>query len=147
MVQCAFALRYDDYTVKNALSWGNFMGHCNGASQGPWSGRVVHVIIAALEVIPIVSQIISLFELCIVKCCCIEVEPHTPLPEDSPEDSPGHSPKKRRNMIIRPKIDGPSHLSSEGIPRKDLAPDKVVEPDMTSSEITIEEDSTKEGTK
>lgn len=54
-----------NYTLKNALLWGNFAWHCKLASVGKWGHRIVHVLMATLEFIPVFSQIISMMELCL----------------------------------------------------------------------------------
>lgn len=51
---------------KNALFWGNFVGHCKKIREGNLGGRCVHAFIAVLEFLPIVSQISSIFEKLIV---------------------------------------------------------------------------------
>lgn len=62
-----YALPATDYTLKNALLWGNFSLHCQKACHGTWGKRVVHVIICVAEFLPVVSQIASLFEMIIAK--------------------------------------------------------------------------------
>lgn len=64
-----YSLNYRDYTVKNALLWGNFRGHCALVMEGTWGHRIVHVGIAFIQLWPIISQIASLFEMLIVKSC------------------------------------------------------------------------------
>lgn len=71
MTLCPYKLNYEEYNIKNALLWGQFLGHCNRVKQSDWKGRCIHVIFAFLEVLPIVGQIISLFELLIIKSCCV----------------------------------------------------------------------------
>lgn len=62
-----FALKQDDYTWENALLWGNFIEHCKRVKEETsLQGRVIHVLIAAIELLPIISQISSLFEMIIV---------------------------------------------------------------------------------
>jgi len=51
-----------DYSLKNALFWGNFNYHCVQAKKGNVFRRVFHIALAAIELLPIISQIISLFE-------------------------------------------------------------------------------------
>ncbi len=66
MIQFNYSLDVTDYTLNNALLYGVFYGHCKRAMQGRWDNRVVHVIIAALELVPVVSQVVSLFEMFMV---------------------------------------------------------------------------------
>lgn len=62
-----YRLAESEYTVRNALTWGNCRGHWRMAN-----GRqhAVHLIIAAIESLPIIGQIVSLMELAIVRKCC-----------------------------------------------------------------------------
>lgn len=74
------------YTVKNALLWGNCAEHFKNAAHGNLGHRAVHYIIAFIEITPVISQIISLFEMIIAKCVLkpaevTEVEA-TPDPEE-----------------------------------------------------------------
>ncbi len=56
------------YSIKNALNYQIFTGHAKEVlGQGKLVHRAVHLIIAALEITPIIGQIIALFELAIVK--------------------------------------------------------------------------------
>jgi hypothetical protein len=59
-------------TITDALTWGNFRGHCQKSAQGSLGSRIVHVIIAAIEFLPIISQIASLMEFFI--CSCLPAE-------------------------------------------------------------------------
>ena len=62
-----YALKSDDYTWEKALLWGNFLGHCNKVKEeSSFQGRLIHVLIAAIELLPIISQISSIFEMIIV---------------------------------------------------------------------------------
>ena len=60
----SYLLLNRDYTVFNALTWGNCFNHARRAwaSTASCSQRIFHGIIAFVELIPIVSQIASLFE-------------------------------------------------------------------------------------
>ena len=61
-------LSVGNYTVLNALLWGNFSGHCLKAEgESSWKLRVVHIAIAAIELLPVISQIVSLVELILAK--------------------------------------------------------------------------------
>lgn len=61
-----YALARDDYSLKNVLLWGNCILHCKKAGEGDWCGRIVHLLIAGVEIIPVIGQIASLFEMIIV---------------------------------------------------------------------------------
>ena len=80
VVRFNYALDAGDYSVKNALLWGNCSGHAHKASgSGRLQDRVVHGLIAAVEAIPVVGQIASLFELAIVtKFGDFEARPERP---------------------------------------------------------------------
>lgn len=56
-----------DYTVYNAITWGNCLNHARRAwtSAASCSQRIFHGTIAFVELVPIVSQIASLFEMAI----------------------------------------------------------------------------------
>lgn len=58
--QCALPL--ESYTWRNALLWGNFKEHCDASKKGKILDRVIHALIAAVEFLPIVGQIASIFE-------------------------------------------------------------------------------------
>ena len=57
-----YLLNKNDYTYKNALFWGNFVKHCKKAREGSLGHRTIHIIIAGFELLPIVTQIASIFE-------------------------------------------------------------------------------------
>ncbi len=57
-----YALNSADYTWKNALLWGYFSEHCKKVAEGNLKDRVVHALIAVVELLPIVGQIASIFE-------------------------------------------------------------------------------------
>lgn len=52
----------DNYNFTKSLCWGNSFDHLSRICEGPWTDRVVHLMIGLLEAIPIIGQIISLFE-------------------------------------------------------------------------------------
>lgn len=56
-----------DYTVYNALAWGNCFNHARRAwaPTASWSQRIFHGTIAWVEWVPIISQIVSLFEMAV----------------------------------------------------------------------------------
>jgi hypothetical protein len=60
-------LPVDNSAIK-AICYESFKHHCREASQGTWDNRLVHMIMAALEVLPIIGQIIALFELLVSEC-------------------------------------------------------------------------------
>lgn len=62
-----YSLDQSSYTIKNAATWGNFTEHCKKASVGKLGDRLVHIIIAALQLLPIIGQIASLMEMLIMK--------------------------------------------------------------------------------
>ncbi len=101
-----FALSPEHYTLKNALLWGNCVEHGKMASQGNCCNCTVHVIIVALECLPGVGQIISIFEMIIVRCCC----------KPSPKPNLSHikiTPKSPENI---------SHIALDNLllPKKNL---------------------------
>lgn len=61
-----YSLERASYTWQNALLWGNFLGHCRKATHGSLDKRVVHVIIAIIELFPLISQITSIIEKLII---------------------------------------------------------------------------------
>ncbi|HEY4831497.1 MAG TPA: hypothetical protein VIH61_02945 [Waddliaceae bacterium] len=67
MVNFNYSLPFEDYTWENAILWGNFKGHCKKADEGTFGHRVIHVLIAAAEFLPIIGQIASIFETIIIK--------------------------------------------------------------------------------
>lgn len=71
MVQFNYALDQAQYTWENALLWGNFKGHFEKAQK---EHSVVHALIALAELIPVISQIASIFEKLIVTCPCIKAQ-------------------------------------------------------------------------
>lgn len=62
-----YSLPLKDYTWKNAFLWGNFKGHCRKAMHGAFSERFVHILIAMVELLPVFSQVTSIFEKFIVE--------------------------------------------------------------------------------
>src|ERR1700733_7612011 len=67
MTNFNYSLALEDYTWENAILWGNFKGHCKKANEGTFGHRVVHVLIAAVELLPIIGQIASIFETIIIR--------------------------------------------------------------------------------
>lgn len=68
-----YALDVKKYTWKNALLWGNFTGHVKKAQTGSLGRRAVHLLIALIELPPIIGQIASIFEKLIV--CAFSTKP------------------------------------------------------------------------
>jgi hypothetical protein len=62
-----YSLNHDDYSVRNALTWGNFSGkHFQKAGESRFGSRIIHILIGIVELIPVVGQISSIFEMIIV---------------------------------------------------------------------------------
>lgn len=70
------ALAFNDYSAQNALLWGNCAAHFRKACSGNWRDHKVHLLIAVVELLPIIGQIASIFEAIIVRIVvrktCIE---------------------------------------------------------------------------
>lgn len=58
-----YSLNREDYSLKNALFWGNCNKHFKKASEGRLGNRIIHLLIGIAELIPIISQIASVFEM------------------------------------------------------------------------------------
>ncbi len=59
-----YLLLNKDYTINNALAWGNCLNHAHQAWTNPYlKKRLFHAIVALVESIPIIGQIASLFEM------------------------------------------------------------------------------------
>ena len=134
MAHLTFALRPVDYTLKNALLWGNFRAHCIKAIHAKWGHRIVHVFIAILQFPPVISQIASLFEMVIVRSCMFKVRTHH---------------RNRVRAIITDQIDDKikksiPHLISQGASPKNLkegeeSPKLPVTPPVNLPNITPSE--------
>lgn len=78
-----FNYKLKDYSIWNALTWGNCRGHFKEASEGTWSNNAMrkfkHGLIGTIECLPIISQIASLFEYMIVT----KITTHAPNEEKS----------------------------------------------------------------
>lgn len=62
-----YSLNIASYSLKNALLWGNCIGHWNESKEvGNLNHRAVHILIAGIQSLPIIGQIASLFEMMIV---------------------------------------------------------------------------------
>lgn len=64
-----YQLEYKEYSLYNALTWNNCIGHAKKAFQGSLSlkDKAVHITIAAIECFPVIGQIVSLLELILFK--------------------------------------------------------------------------------
>lgn len=147
MTLCPYKLNYEEYNIKNALLWGQFLGHCNRVQKSDWKGRCVHVIFAFLEVLPIVGQIISLFEFLIVKSCCVAA----PLPRQRRVSFQGDSHRSSPERIPTPPI-LPNGFKEElqhkvGLQQQDqkIAAEHRELPIPSETSTPKEEDSPKEG--
>ena len=67
MSNCTYSLDSQNYTWPNALLWGNSIEHFKKAASGTWDQRIVHVLIGLIEFIPLIGQIISIFEMIFMK--------------------------------------------------------------------------------
>jgi hypothetical protein len=63
-----YSIDLDQYTWKNVLLWGNCINHAKEGLRGSLGNKIVHWIIVAFQVLPIIGQIVSIFETCIVFC-------------------------------------------------------------------------------
>jgi|GEM_PF-967131 len=72
-----YLLLNKDYTIYNALAWGNCVTHARlvCAPAASWSQRIFHASIAFVELLPIISQIASLFEMAIANLFKPSTEP------------------------------------------------------------------------
>ena len=66
MTDFNYALDIDRYSWTNAAFWGNCIAHYKKAHEARGCERFVHLLIAAIELLPIISQIASIFEKLIV---------------------------------------------------------------------------------
>ncbi|MBN9376802.1 MAG: hypothetical protein BGO14_01385 [Chlamydiales bacterium 38-26] len=66
MTKFAYSLDKTSYSWKNALLWGNFVAHCRNVNKGSLGHRIVAAVMAAIEFLPIISQISSICEKIIV---------------------------------------------------------------------------------
>lgn len=66
MAKLAYSLDKMSYSWKNALLWGNFAAHCRNVNKGSLGHRIVAAAMAAIEFLPIISQISSICEKIIV---------------------------------------------------------------------------------
>ncbi len=63
-----YALNEGDYSLPKALTWGNCRAHFKKAiNAGDLDGRVIHVLIALAEFLPILGQLASLIELAVME--------------------------------------------------------------------------------
>lgn len=68
-----YSLPVENYSFSNAMLWGNCCKHWEqgqvAGREGRLGDKAVHILICLAEALPVVSQIASLFEMIIVKCC------------------------------------------------------------------------------
>ena len=62
-----YALTFSNYSAKSALLWGNCAGHFGKVCEGDIKHRVIHLLLAVVELIPVIGQIASIFEASIIK--------------------------------------------------------------------------------
>ncbi len=55
-------LEKSEYNISNSLLWGNFSAHSKKMFDRSRGDRIIHFFIAALEILPVIGQITSLFE-------------------------------------------------------------------------------------
>lgn len=84
VIQSDYSLDKTSYTWKNAFLWGNFRQHCQKANTGSLGHRVVHALIAAAEILPIIGQIASIFEkIIVINCILPKLNPEKKLQPDA----------------------------------------------------------------
>lgn len=66
MTDFNYSLDETHYSWHNALLWGNFLEHCKKTNEGRMGIRIIHALIAAVEFLPIISQISSVCEKLII---------------------------------------------------------------------------------
>lgn len=88
----------DNYNLSKSLCWGNCWGHLQKTCEGPLLDRVVHLVIALFEAIPIIGQIISLFEQYIVQ------NYYTPSAREA------YTPPAQEAIVYMPMTGNPTHL-------------------------------------
>lgn len=83
-----YSLNLDDYSVKNALLWGNCVNHFKKVNEGQLGNRIVNALIGVAELLPVVSQITSVFEMIIVNQLADrpQQEPIADHPQQEQED-------------------------------------------------------------
>ncbi len=70
MINFHFALPIQDYSWKNALLWKNCLGHYRKVREANFYGRCIHLLIAAVESLPLIGQIASIFEKIVINHLC-----------------------------------------------------------------------------
>ncbi len=113
-----YLLLSTDYTVFNALTWGNCLNHYHKAraSTTSCSQRLFHGAIALIELTPIISQITSLFEMAIASL-------FKPSPELTASDRREKQPVPLRQPSLKRRVltpSGASYLASVKIPSSQL---------------------------
>jgi hypothetical protein len=60
------SIRLNDYSMKNVLLWGTCKEHLSrgitGRGESTWKGRIVHLLIGALEISPVVGHVVAIAE-------------------------------------------------------------------------------------
>lgn len=85
-----YTLNNDNYTFCNTLTWGLCSGHYQkGTTESNWGDRLVHVLIAAAETIPLIGQIASLIEYIIVTCFSSSALSKAPARDQAPAPDQG----------------------------------------------------------
>lgn len=129
MADFHYALQRHEYTFANAMLWGNCVGHyLNAKYSTTWGPRIVHIIILTLEYLPVISQIASLFEMIIVRCCTkptdvqnLDVAKETDEPDTPPDEGQPRRKKKQLRVTIKegeespPKTPTSNYSPKEGV--------------------------------
>ena len=99
-----YALPESEYTVKNALLWGNFKRHAEKAwQQNSWG----HGLIAAIEFFPGLSQLASLVELAVMKYWHAH-RAVVPNPQPRPLAGRADAPAPNYKQLCRQAVDAAS---------------------------------------
>ena len=74
-----FILDQQCYSFENSMNWGLCAAHLDEACDSEKSGfhRAYHGVICLIEASPIIGQIASLFELCVVKAIAFYQNPYS----------------------------------------------------------------------
>lgn len=86
-----YALDCNDYSVARALLWGNSIRHLKKVDDGSLGHRVVHALIGVVELIPIIGQIASLFEMIIVSGSASRSAETPPIVQQPVDSKPSES--------------------------------------------------------
>jgi|GEM_PF-3856219 len=127
-----YSLDITNYSWRNAFLWGNFIGHCKKAGQGSLGNRIVHILIAAIELLPIISQISSIFEKLIIDNFSSSSS-SKPQPLTAKQVSIGTSKKKHKAI---PKLKVNNRQSILAIPKPENVDKKDVLKSVTISRVS-----------